>query len=340
MKKYLFMNRQKGVLILTWKEVEELLDMAEVIQSVEMAFKEKGTRKVQMPPKIYLNFDRYDGDLRAMPAYLSTLGIAGVKIVNSHSKNRNIGLPTVMALIELVEPKNGRPLALLDGTKITSFRTGAASAVATKYLARKDSKVLGIIGAGVQSQTQIDAISKIINIEEINVFDADKKASERLTRFVADKGIPSKVLIKDSAKEAVIGSDIVSTATPSRSPIIFVDWLKAGVHINAIGADAPGKRELDPEILKKGKIIVDDTEQTMHSGEINYPISKGILLKEDIYAELGDIIVGKKMGRTSEADITIFDSTGLAILDVAVGYMIFQKAIKENRGIVIDILNS
>ena len=333
------MNRQKGVLILAWKDVEELLDMAEVIQSVETAFKEKGNQKVQMPPKIYLNFDSYDGDLRAMPAYLSSLGIAGVKIVNSHSKNRSIGLPTVMALIELVEPKNGRPLALLDGTMITSFRTGAASAVATKYLARKDSRVLGIIGAGVQSQTQINAISKIINIEEVNVFDADKKASERLTKFVADKGISSKVLIKDNAKEVVIKADIVITVTPSRAPIVFADWLKEGVHINAIGADAPGKQELDPEILRKGKIIVDDVEQTVHSGEINYPISKGILSKEDIYAELGDIIVGNKEGRTSDSEITIFDSTGLAILDVAVGNMIYQKAIKENRGTVIDILD-
>ena len=333
------MNRQKGVLILAWKDVEELLDMAEVIQSVETAFKEKGNRKVQMPPKIYLNFDSYDGDLRAMPAYLSSLGIAGVKIVNSHSKNRSIGLPTVMALIELVEPKNGRPLALLDGTMITSFRTGAASAVATKYLARKDSRVLGIIGAGVQSQTQINAISKIINIEEVNVFDADKKASERLTKFVADKGISSKVLIKDNAKEAVIKADIVITVTPSRAPIVFADWLKEGVHINAIGADAPGKQELDPEILRKGKIVVDDVEQTVHSGEINYPISKGILTKEDIYAELGDIIVGNKEGRTSDSEITVFDSTGLAILDVAVGNMIYQKAIKENRGTAIDILD-
>jgi alanine dehydrogenase len=333
------MNTDKGVLILTWKEIEELLNITEVIQSVENAFKEKGMHQVQMPSKIYLNFDSYDGDLRAMPAYLSSLAIAGVKIVNSHFKNRSLGLPSVMALIELVDPKNGRPLALLDGTKITSFRTGAASAVATKYLARKDSKVLGIIGAGVQSQTQIDAISKVINIEEVNVFDPDKKASERLSKFIGNKGTCSKVLIKNSVKEAVTRADIVITVTPSRVPIVFVDWLKAGVHINAIGADAPGKQELDPEILRRGKIIVDDIEQTVHSGEINYPISKGILSKEDIYAELGDIIIGNKKARTSDDEITIFDSTGLAILDVTVGYMIYQKAIKEKLGTTIDLLN-
>ncbi|MEM3404522.1 MAG: alanine dehydrogenase [Nitrososphaeria archaeon] len=333
------MPNQNGVLILTWKEIDELLDMKEVILSVESAFKEKGAGKVQMPPKIYLNFERYIGDLRSMPAYLETADIAGVKIVNVHLKNKSIGLPSVMATIELIDPKNGKPLAILDGTKITSYRTGAASAVATKYLARKDSKVLGVIGAGTQSRTQVEAISKVTTLEKIYVYDIDRRASERLSEYIKEKGIASKVNIESKIQNVASEADILTTLTPSKAPILFLKWLKSGVHINAIGADAPGKQELDPEILKMGKIVVDDLEQTLHSGEINVPISKGMMNKEDIYAELGEIVVGKKIGRTSDSEITIFDSTGLAILDVAVGNLIYQKAIKYKVGTTLDLID-
>lgn len=327
-------------MVLTWREIDELLDMKEVIQSVEAAFREKGAGKVQMPPKIYLDFRRYGGDLRAMPAYLETADVAGVKIVNFHIENRSIGLPSVMAMIELVDPRNGRPLAILDGTKMTSYRTGAASAVATKYLARKNSKVLGVIGAGTQSRTQIEAISKVASLEEIHIYDTDEHASMKLSRYVKEKGFASKVYVESRVQDAVGSADIVSTVTPSRSPIVFSGWLKEGVHINAIGADAPGKQELDPRILKEGKIVVDDMEQTLHSGEINVPISRGIMRKEDVYAELGEIVVGKKMGRASDSEITIFDSTGLAILDVAVGSLIYQRAVSENRGTRLDLIDT
>lgn len=326
------------VLLLTWKEIDELLNIDEVIQGVERAFHEKGMKKVQMPPKIYLNFDAYWGDLRTMPAYLETLDIAGVKIVNSHSKNKKIGLPSVMAIIEMVDTHTGRPLAIMDGTKITSFRTGAASAVATKYLARKDSRILGMIGAGTQAYTQAMAISRIMHIEEVKIFDIDPKASEKLAAYITEKGISPQTSVMETSKDVVERADVLVTTTPSRSPIVYINWLKKGAHINAIGADAPGKRELDPEILKKGKIIVDDLEQTMHSGEINHPISTGMLKKEDVYAELGEIIIGKKKGRENESEITIFDSTGLAILDVMVGQIIYKKALAKNMGTMIELL--
>ncbi|MGQ9780637.1 MAG: alanine dehydrogenase [Nitrososphaeria archaeon] len=334
------MADRRGILVLTWREIDELLDMGEVIRSVEVVFGEKGAGKVQMPPKIYLNFNRYSGDLRAMPAYLEAADVAGVKIVNFHLRNRESGLPSVMAVIELVDPKNGRPLAILDGTKITSYRTGAASAVATKYLARGDSKVLGIVGAGTQSMAQVEAISKVANLEEVHIYDLSEQSSKRLGEYVEERKIASKVYIESRVHDAVRKADVVTTVTPSRSPILFLGWLKEGTHINAIGADAPGKQELDPEILKRGKIIVDDIEQTLHSGEINKPISSGIIKREDIYAELGEIVIGKKKGRTSDSEITIFDSTGLAILDIAVGNSIYQKAISENKGTTIDLVDT
>jgi len=325
------------VLILNGNEVQGLLSMEEVIEYVEKAFKEKGENRVQMPPKIYLYFERYKGDLRAMPAYLNSLDIAGIKIVNSHPNNKGKGLPTVMAVIELVDPKSGSPLAIMDGTLITSFRTGASSAVATKYLANEEAHILGIVGAGAQALPQISAISKVRKIEEIRIFDIDRRASDGLALQLKESGIDS-VIIDEDPRILAENSDIISTLTPSREPILFDGWVKEGTHVNAIGADAPGKQELDPNILKKSKIIVDDLEQTVHSGEINVPISQGILLKEEIYGELGEIVAGKKLGRTSKSEITVFDSTGLAILDVITAYYIYRKAVEKGIGKTLQLI--
>lgn len=324
-------------LILTGNEVEKLLDMRKVINNVEWAFREKGMNRVQMPPKIYLYFKKYEGDLRAMPAYLESLDIAGVKIVNSHPLNRKEGLLTVMAIIELVDPKNGFPIAVMDGTLITAFRTGASSAVATKYLARENAKILGIIGAGAQALSQIEAISIVRNIEEIRIFDIDRNASDRLALKLKEKGFDN-VKIDDNPRKLAENSDIITTLTPSKKPIIFDDWIMEGTHINAVGADAPGKQELDPNILKRSKIVVDDFQQTIHSGEVNVPISKGLISKKEIYAELGEIVTGKKPGRESDKEITVFDSTGLAILDVITGYYVYKEALKQNYGKRINLI--
>lgn len=328
-----------NTLILTWNEVEKLLDMRKVINNVEKAFREKGEGRVQMPPKIYLHFKKYEGDLRTMPAYLESLDIAGVKIVNSHPLNRRRNLLTVMAIIELVNPKTGAPIAVMDGTLITAFRTGASSAVATKYLARENSKVLGVIGAGAQALPQIEAISLVRNIEEVRIFDINRTASDRLALQLKEKGFDN-VKIDDSPRNLAENSDIITTLTPSRKPIIFDDWIMEGTHINAIGADAPGKQELDPNILKRSKIVVDDLEQTIHSGEVNVPISKGLISKESIYAELGEIVAGKRSGRENDEEITIFDSTGLAILDVITGYYVYKEAVEHNCGKNISLIKT
>jgi len=328
------------VLLLTYEDVSRLLSITDVIKYVEEAFREKGLKRVQMPPKIYLNFHKYNGDLRVMPAYFESLDIAGVKIVNSHMNNRKYGLPTVMALIEIVEPKTGKPLAVMDGTLITLFRTGAASAIATKYLANKDSRVLGIVGAGAQSYTQVEAITSVMTIEEVRIFDINRQAADRLATYVSERRLVKEVVIDNDIRTLSQNSDIITTLTPSRSPLVFLEWIKKGVHFNAIGADAPGKQELDPKILKVGKIIVDDIEQTVHSGEINVPISKGILSKEDIYGELGEVVAGLKQGRTEKEEITIFDSTGLAILDVITGYYVYKKAVDNNIGIKSNLVKT
>ncbi len=326
------------VLLLKRNEIESLISMEEVLNVVEQAFKEKGLKRIQMPPKSYLFYYKYNGDLRAMPSYLEALDISAVKIVNVHPNNMKLyNLPTVMATIILIDPRNGAPLSIMEGSLITAMRTGAASGIASKYLARKDSHKLGLIGAGAQAETQILAISSILNIEEIHIWDKSKEIKEKfVSKFIEKYGEKFSISPVDKPEDAVKNMDIIVTATPSREPIVKKEWIDNGMHINSIGADAPGKEELDPEILKISKIVVDDIEQATHGGEINVPFSKGIISLKDIYAEIGEIVAGLKNGRESMEEITIFCSTGLAIQDAVTAKLVYDKALKKNMGQWID----
>jgi len=320
------------ILLISESEVAEILTIDEVIDAVEQAFREKGLGRVQMPSKVYINFEKNNGDFRVMPSYLEELDIAGVKIVNVHPNNpKNYGIPSIIATIVLIDSKNGTPLSILGGTYITAMRTGAASAIATKYLARGNSRIIGLIGTGVQARFQLLAINEVLNLEEVKAYDI---SGEALNKFVedAEKRYPLKVSKCKSIKGCVKNSDVVSIATPTTSPIVFKNWISPGTHINAIGADAPGKQELDPEILKAGRIIVDDLDQAIHSGEINVPFNQGILRKRDIFSELSEIIIGDKERRTKEEEVTIFVSTGLSLQDVATATIVFKKAKARNIG--------
>ncbi len=316
-------------------EVEKILDMKLALGAVEDAFREHGLHQVQMPPKIYLEFE--EGDLRAMPAYLKRLEIAGVKVVTVHPKNPEKGLPTVMATLILNDPKTGATAAMMGATHLTDMRTGAAGGIAAKYLARKDSRVVGMVGAGRQAKTQLLAICEVLPIDLVKVA---SKSVEAVQRFKAEmeKIVDCDVRVESSIKDAC-DCDILVTTTPVREPVVRDEWIKPGTHINAIGADAPGKEELDPRILRRAKIIVDDMTQAVHSGEVNVPISKGILKKDDIHGELGEVVLGKK-GRRSTEEITIFDSTGLAIQDIATGAAVYKAALKKGLGKSLQLFGS
>jgi alanine dehydrogenase len=210
------------------------------------------------------------------------------------------------------------------------MRTGATGGVAVKYLARKDSSVIGMIGAGIQAKTQLLAISEVLaKIEEVKVFDMQKDAS---LEYANEMGSELNINIRqvESIAEAT-EANIVVTTTPSRRPVVRKEYIRPGTHINAIGADAKGKQELEAELLRKAKIIVDDIAQASHSGEINVPLSEGLIEVTDIYGTLGEIVANMKRGRENDEDITIFDSTGLAILDIICAKLTYEKA--KERGI-------
>lgn len=322
---------ENHILWLERKEVESLLDMKGTLKVVEEAFRQHGLKKVQMPSKLYLYFKNHNGDLRTMPAYLEGPDITGVKIVNVHPDNPKKGLPTVMALVILNSTETGAPVAIMDGTYLTDMRTGAAGGVAVNYLARRNSKVVGFVGTGNQARTQLQGINEVIDIREIKATSTSEKQTIKFKDDM-EKKTGREITVKKSIKD-VCDCDILVTTTPSREPIVMNDWISEGTHINAIGADAPGKEELDPLILERAKVIVDDIPQASHSGEVNVPISKGLLSVKAIFGELGEIVTGKKKARTKDSDITVFDSTGLAIQDVATANMVYQKALKGNIGI-------
>jgi alanine dehydrogenase len=310
------------VILLGESEVEKLLEIGEALEAVEKAFKLQAQGKVVMPPKLYLDLPEFHGDFRAMPAYID--GFAGVKWVSVYPDNRNHNLPSVMATIILCDSRTGRPLAIMGGTHITNMRTGAAGGVAVKYLARKDSSVIGMIGAGAQARTQLMAIREVLpGIREVKVFDQYKNIAWRYAEEMA-AALSLNVLPVGTVEEAS-EADIIVTTSPSRAPLVKKQHVRPGAHINAIGADAKGKQELESTLLREAKIIVDDIEQACHSGEINVPLSEGAIQIANIYSTLGQVVANIKKGRVNSKEITIFDSTGLAIQDIICAKLVYEK---------------
>jgi len=320
-------------LLLDPADVAENAHMPEVIVAVEEAFGAYQRGDVQMPAKSYIDLPAYNGDFRSMPAYMRAddWDAAGIKWVNVHPDNpEEYELPTVLGTMVYSDPRNAFPLAIMDGTTLTRKRTGAAAAVATDHLAVADASSLGIVGAGVQSYTQLEAISQVRDIETVVVSDKRESAVERFAERFADEFDVRAGSVAEAA-----ACDVVSTVTPVESPIVPADAIGDHTHVNAMGADAPGKHELADELLANADIVIDDYEQCTHSGEINVPWSKGLLSDDDIYGELGAIVTDELAGR-GEPDgpdgVTVFDSTGLAIQDVATAHVVYERANERENG--------
>jgi len=329
-------------LILADDDVKKLLSMEEVMEAVELAFAEKGMNRTQMPLRAQIFYQKYNGNMRAMPSYLEGLDISAVEILNIHENNRSkFKLPTAVATVTMIEPKNGSPIAIIGGTCIVDMRTGAVGGVAAKHLARKDSKIVGLIGAGAQAKTQLMALLSLYgNLEEVRVWSRSKHTREEFLEHSKKKHGKQigRLIPAEGAEDAVRGADIIATTTPSKAPILLDDWIKPGMHINCIGADAPGKQELDPAILKRAKTVVDDWEQASQSGELSLPLSQGLLKHEDVWAELGQIVSGLKQGRTSNEEITVFVSTGLAIQAAVTANIAYKKAMAHGLGQMITLV--
>ncbi|MEM3943940.1 MAG: ornithine cyclodeaminase [Thermofilaceae archaeon] len=321
------------VRVITWSDVAEVvraegLDrfLDQLIHRVEDAFRR--WRELTVVPRV--SFSYPSGVMEVMPA--SDQRWYAVKIVNGHPGNPKRGLLTVAAVAVLADADTGYPVMVADATLLTALRTGAASAVATKHLARRGSRVLGIIGTGAQSEFLCLAISRVAPVERITYFDIDSRAMEKFRRNL--EGFGFELAAASSGREVAESADILVTATAARGrrQVVKREWLKPGVHINAVGGDAPGKTELDPEILKGAKVVVELLEQALIEGEVQN------VGREFVYAELWEVVSGLKPGRTSEEEVTVFDSVGVAVEDWAALTLLYELAERRGTGRDLDLL--
>ena len=252
----------------TESDISNSIDMTISIDLIEQCFTHYQTGIISMPPKVYLSIPQVSGDFRAMPVYDQSSHKAAIKWVNSHPKNTS--RPSVMATMVLNDALTGQPLAVADAGLLTAIRTGASAGVATKHMARKDAQSLALIGAGIQAFYQAEAVLAVRDITTITIFDLNTEKSHTL-KSKLQTICSATITIASTIENAVQSADIICTTTPSKTPILSLAQLKQPVHINAMGADGPGKQELDLSILKQATIIVDDWTQASHSGEINVP---------------------------------------------------------------------
>ena len=348
------------VKVLNQKDTEEVLDMKQVIQVVEQVYTLKADGNAALFPMVFHEFERGVADMDIKSGYLKGADIYGLKLVSWFGENSKQNLPQLVGTVMIFDGKTGKPLALLNAEHITGMRTGAAGAIGAKYLAIKDSENLLMVGAGNQSKYQIaatliamDSIKKVRIYDPMNFNGAVKLQNsiktilreEFLSKYEKDSENYKEVLKKfdvefeavSDLKEAVALSDVIITATPSRKPMIMKEWVKKGTHFSCVGSDMEGKQEIDEAIFGLAKVYVDDLAQAINVGETELPVKKGVITKDDIISEIGHVISGTVEGRSNKDDITIYDSTGIALQDLLTAKLALDMAEKKGLGVEVDL---
>ncbi len=326
--------RNRKTLILSRTDMMGLLTPAEYISTVEQAYRMHGEGRFYMDPKGHIVLEKYPGEWEAMPSYIEEPEAAACKWVSIRENNRErFDLPTVFSILIYTHPETGFPLAICDGSYHTVMRTGASAAVSARWMARKDSRVLAIVGAGHMAEGTLETCNEVFPWEDVRVW---SRSEETLADFVAaqqPKYEAFEIRASTDLEQVVRGADVVVTVTPARGPIVMDEWIEDGTHIAAVGADKDGDQELEATILQRARIFVDDIRQCRTDGEINVPLSQGVIAESDIAGEIGEVVVGKKQGRTSKSEITVFDSTGIALQDSATVPLEYERAVAAGVGV-------
>ena len=322
------------ILILNAEESKKLLSYDAVIKTVEEVYVQKANNRSVVFPLVFHEFDPGVADMDIKSGWLMDSEIFGLKLVSWYGENANKGLPMLMGTILICDAKTGAPKGILDGSHVTGIRTGAAGAIGAKYLAKKGSENMLMVGAGHVAGFMIpETLISIPSIKTVRIYDPiDIKYAEKLVEDMSKMYSNIKFIAVDNIEEATGKSEIIITATPSKKPLIMKDWVKPGTHFSCIGSDMSGKEEIDPEILRDARIYVDDLEQNVNVGEIELPIKGGVITKDDVIGEIGEVINGSKDGRISDNDITVFDATGTALLDLLTGALALSEAKKQGLG--------
>jgi alanine dehydrogenase len=326
--------RNRKTLILSRTDMMGLLTPAEYIGSVEQAFRMHGEGRFCMDPKGHIVLDKYPGEWETMPSYIEEPEAAACKWVSIRERNRaQYDLPTVFSILIYTHPETGFPLAICDGSYHTLMRTGAAAAVSAKWLARKNAKRLAIVGAGHMAEGTLATCNVLFPWEEVRVWSRTQATLDHFTATQEPKYPQLKLRTSTNLADVVRGADVVVTVTPARAPIVMNDWIAPGTHIAALGADKGGDQELDPKILQRARIYVDDIRQCRTDGEVNVPLRQGLIGEKDIAGEIGEVITGRKPGRSSDGEITLFDSTGIALQDSATVPLEYERAVAAGVGV-------
>ncbi|HEY1371318.1 MAG TPA: ornithine cyclodeaminase family protein [Candidatus Binatia bacterium] len=325
-------------LILNREEVASVLTMKDTIDAVEQAFRDLAEGKAEMPVRPTIRVPDPPGVINVMPAYLGTMGALGMKLVSGYPQNPSkFDMPTIQATILYSDCRTGKLLAIMEGGYITAVRTGAASGVATKYMARKESATVGVLGSGIQAGTQLEAICAVRKIKSVKVYSPTAAHREDFAKRMASK-LGVDVAAVDAAEKAVRGLDIVIAASSSKQPILRGEWLSPGAHINGIGSHTTDARELDESAVKKSRVVVDAMDAALReAGDLLMPMADGAIGKEHIVAELGEVVLGRKAGRARADEITLFKSQGLAIEDVCTAKLVYERAKAQGKGTELNI---
>jgi len=322
----------ENIVVLTPREIARLLTIDDCIIAVEQAFRLLGEGKAVPPVVLSLHVPGGGFHVKAGVLELGRQYFAAKVNGNFPENPARFVLPTIQGLIVLYDAAKGSPLAVMDSREITSLRTAAATAVAAKHLARRDSQTLTICGCGNQGRVQAMAISRICRLQAIFVYDKSAEQAERLARQLTEHLGIRATAVSDLAT-TVRQSDICVTCTTSHEPLLGPDDVSPGTFIAAVGADNPEKQELGPALMAKSKIVADILEQCASIGDLNHAIAAGVVTRADVHAELSEIVAGTKPGRESDEEITIFDSTGMALQDVAAAALLYEKAQRQGCGV-------
>ncbi len=323
------------MLILTRSDVERALSIHSAIDVVERAFIDYSAGRAEVPPRVIMAQGDTHGTTLFMPGYIRGSGALGIKMVSVHASNPQRNLPLIHGIAVLLDPLTGQVLVIMEAGCLTALRTGAATGVATRYLARPNAHTVSIFGAGVQSRSQLSAVCTLRQIERAFIYDPSPKKADYFIGEMRERvGTRIQFHSASSPAQAVSEADIICTATTSVTPVFDGKNLKPGTHINAIGSYTPEMQEIDCETLGRASRIVVDTRlgALAEAGDLLVALRRDAIQLSDIYAEIGEIAAGTKKRRLNDQGITYFKSVGSAVQDVAVAQSIYKEAVKQNLG--------
>lgn len=326
------------MLILNAVDVREALPMPLAIEAMKQAFAAFSEGKALVPPRIHLPIAPHSGISLIMPSFVDAATTSeqalAVKVVSLFDGNQARGLARIQAAVLVLEPDTGRPIALLDGVMLTALRTAAASGAATDLLARRNCRTVALFGAGVQAITHLFAMCAVRPIEKIFIYGrTPSKVAALIAEFAGRPALTAQLIAAESPRQALVDADIVCCTTTSQTPVFDDADLKPGVHINAVGSFTPQAREVPPETVCRSLVAVDSRHAAwQEAGDLIQPLQAGLIGREHIHAELGELVLGRKSGRTDDRQVTFFKSVGLAVQDAVSARVALENAARLKLG--------